>query len=59
LSERKLIAAQREGINLSFGCAPAFTRRSVGYANLTTFAAFAGGLMAKYASAYVFVAKAR
>ena len=31
LSERKLIAAQREDINMSFGCAPAFTRRSVGY----------------------------
>jgi glucoamylase len=31
LNERKLIAAQRENINMSFGCAPAFTRRSVGY----------------------------
>ena len=31
LNERKLIAAQREDINMSFGCAPAFTRRSVGY----------------------------
>jgi glucoamylase len=31
LSERKLIAVQREDINMSFGCAPAFTRRSVGY----------------------------
>jgi glucoamylase len=31
LSERKLIAVQREDINISFGCTPAFTRRSVGY----------------------------
>lgn len=28
---RKLIEAQREDIDLSFGCAPDFTRRSVGY----------------------------
>ncbi len=28
---RKLIEAQREDIDMSFGCAPDFTRRSVGY----------------------------
>ena len=31
LNDRKLIAVQRDDINMSFGCAPAFTRRSVGY----------------------------
>ncbi|MDT7040735.1 glycoside hydrolase family 15 protein [Candidatus Nitronereus thalassa] len=31
LGGRKLIEAQREGVDLSFGCAPDFTRRSVGY----------------------------
>jgi len=28
---RKLFSAQREGIDMCFGCAPDFTRRSVGY----------------------------
>lgn len=31
LDGRKLFDAQREDINMSFGCAPDFTRRSVGY----------------------------
>ena len=31
LNERKLIAVHREDIDMSFGCSPAFTRRSVGY----------------------------
>ena len=30
LSDRKLIAVQRDEINMSFGCTSAFTRRSVG-----------------------------
>ena len=31
VGDRKLIEVQREDIDLSFGCAPDFTRRSVGY----------------------------
>jgi glucoamylase len=35
LSGRKLIEVQREEIDMSFGCAPDFTRRSVGYAGFS------------------------
>jgi len=35
LDGRKLFDAQREDINMSFGCTPDFTRRSVGYAGFS------------------------
>jgi glucoamylase len=35
LGGRKLIEVQREEIDMSFGCAPDFTRRSVGYAGFS------------------------